>query len=366
MAFVLDPNDPSGLGMFSKPGRFTTEKYHIFQKKDEILSNQRKFLKVSSVLNIKLDTEQDRIRDNIDDEFKPRPIPKSQLRPIISLMEKTTSREEISRAKDKKNFAPPVGFYNPRFKQVERKPITLFDYELEVPRPRECFTTRNTDMDRPLTEAFDRTKTADGTLYDIPIPEKPYKRPFGGIDFDKTIPRGKFYTGVPDPHEDRFTYVEFPPQFSKTRRVPTVDLTKSQGRGKNKLIKEVYAPDYNPNYEYGKRRLPTVASFDKLSPRKPMSFKSITITDKFYDSSPMTSHVVSPRFSKSTPRENFPNTPLPSFMQKPVTSRTGIEQLSQKTLEINACGDSKFRDDTYYGTLRLSGQKTGYSEYNHA
>ena len=52
MAFVIDSNDPGGGGMFSKPGRFTNEKYIVFHKKDEILSNQRKFLKVTSVLNL--------------------------------------------------------------------------------------------------------------------------------------------------------------------------------------------------------------------------------------------------------------------------------------------------------------------------
>lgn len=54
MAFVLDANDPSNLGMFSKAGRFTSEKYIIFQKKDEILNNQRKFLKVTSLPHLKM------------------------------------------------------------------------------------------------------------------------------------------------------------------------------------------------------------------------------------------------------------------------------------------------------------------------
>lgn len=30
MAFVLDNTDPSGQGMFSKPGRYTSEKHMIF------------------------------------------------------------------------------------------------------------------------------------------------------------------------------------------------------------------------------------------------------------------------------------------------------------------------------------------------
>lgn len=54
MAFVTDNHDPSGLGMFSKVGRFTSEKYIIFQKKDEILFNKRKFLKVSTLPNLDL------------------------------------------------------------------------------------------------------------------------------------------------------------------------------------------------------------------------------------------------------------------------------------------------------------------------
>ena len=33
---------PTGMGMFSKAGRFTSEKYIIFQKKDEILYNKKK------------------------------------------------------------------------------------------------------------------------------------------------------------------------------------------------------------------------------------------------------------------------------------------------------------------------------------
>lgn len=52
MSFVTDAHDPSGLGMFSKVGRFTSEKYIIFQKKDEILYNKRKFLKVSNLPNL--------------------------------------------------------------------------------------------------------------------------------------------------------------------------------------------------------------------------------------------------------------------------------------------------------------------------
>lgn len=41
MALVTDMYDSQG--MFSKAGRFTSEKYIIFQKKDEILHNKIRY-----------------------------------------------------------------------------------------------------------------------------------------------------------------------------------------------------------------------------------------------------------------------------------------------------------------------------------
>jgi len=49
MAIVLDRSDPNGQGMFSKAGRVTAAKYVVFQKKVEILNNQKKFIRVSSL-----------------------------------------------------------------------------------------------------------------------------------------------------------------------------------------------------------------------------------------------------------------------------------------------------------------------------
>ena len=55
MTYVIDEHDPSGLGMFSKAGRFTSEKYIIFQRKDEILYNKKRVLKVSSYPSLGLE-----------------------------------------------------------------------------------------------------------------------------------------------------------------------------------------------------------------------------------------------------------------------------------------------------------------------
>jgi hypothetical protein len=46
---VKDKNDPGNQGMFSSAGRFTTEKYIVFQKKDEILTNKKMQKSVSDL-----------------------------------------------------------------------------------------------------------------------------------------------------------------------------------------------------------------------------------------------------------------------------------------------------------------------------
>lgn len=51
------------------------------------------------------------------------------------------------------------------------------------------------------------------------------------------------------------------------------------------MIKSVeYAPDYKPNYEYGKRGLGSVGmKFEKMSSRKPLISGKITLNDDWLD-----------------------------------------------------------------------------------
>lgn len=42
MALINDNFDPSGMGMFSKTGRCTTEQFYILRMKDEILAAEKK------------------------------------------------------------------------------------------------------------------------------------------------------------------------------------------------------------------------------------------------------------------------------------------------------------------------------------
>jgi len=62
-------------------------------------------------------------------------------------------------------------------------------------------------------------------------------------------------------------------------------MSKCLGRERNNLYKnQEYAPDYAPNWEYGKKRLGSCGpKFNKMSARKPLMFKTVSLNDDFLD-----------------------------------------------------------------------------------
>lgn len=98
-------------------------------------------------------------------------------------------------------------------------------------------------------------------------------------------------------------------------------MNKTLGRDYKFLFKDQeYAPDYEPKFEFGRRRLGSVgAPFETHSPRKPMHFISTCTNENFYDTSKSeTFKYFSPQktgFNTYSPRDYDSSSPLPSFMQ---------------------------------------------------
>ena len=69
------------------------------------------------------------------------------------------------------------------------------------------------------------------------------------------------------------------------RKLRTVDMKKSRGRDTQLLYKNLeFAPDYDPNFEYGKKRLGSSGpKFELNSPRKDMIHISYSSSDNFFD-----------------------------------------------------------------------------------
>lgn len=140
---VTEIEDPSGKGMFSKAGKYTSQKYSIFCKKDEILLDKRKLLKVSYIpkFNMKI-KDGDEELNNAEIEEKLRLIEeahnkKEQPKPVKGNMnisfKKTCARDQhfLNVAKEKlKTQAPPLGIYVP--KVVSKHIKVLPDIGVEV------------------------------------------------------------------------------------------------------------------------------------------------------------------------------------------------------------------------------------------
>jgi hypothetical protein len=67
------------------------------------------------------------------------------------------------------------------------------------------------------------------------------------------------------------------------RRVPSVSLAKNPGRDRqNKFYKEeVFAPDYDPKWEIGRKKAANVISFGLMSSRKPLNPKALNIETQY-------------------------------------------------------------------------------------
>jgi len=111
------------------------------------------------------------------------------------------------------------------------------------------------------------------------------------------LARERFFKPANNPHEERFIMRDFPAAFSKmrfeyeknyrltlwNRRVPSYDMGRSSGRDQM-TSHEKPLPDYDPNYEIGKRGLGSSGlHFFKQLSRKPIEHKSYCMNDEFFD-----------------------------------------------------------------------------------
>jgi len=351
MALVFDPNDPTNLGMFSKAGRYTNEKHIIFHKKEEILNNQRKFLKVTSLPHLKMEFEvkdPNKLLHEEEDEGRPHTAYSTKSKPEFEPFSKQMSRDRFYDSKKVRHPPPPCGFYNPKFKYTEKQPSTLFKYGKEKARPKFMKTETNFNIEEASQ----------------PIPDKIPKRVGGPIPMHLQSNRTTIMSPKDNPHESRFFFFEIPSASTKSKRPTTVDLTKSLGRDHKPMYKEApYSPDYTPNFEYGRKGLGSCGpKFNKVSARKAVEYKSPSINQSFFDTSKSETFKYrrpnTASFNYYSPRDTDPTSPLPSFMQKSVSSRMAVGSFGQKALETNNYFDAKFQ--TVYSAFSPTKSKIGF------
>jgi len=268
-----------------------------------------------------------------DDDDRPKMTPSSKTRPNFEPFSLQQSREDFYDTKKIKHPPPPCGFYNPRFAYTEKMPRTLFKYGKEKSKPQ--FFSTMTDFS--VEEATQ------------PLPDKLHKKIVGPTPFHLQTVRSPVTSPGNNPHESRFTFIDFPKNLGKNKRPLTVDMNKSRGRDTKLMYKTMeYSPDYNPNFEFGRKGLGNPGpKFEKKSSRKSVIIKSASINEEPFDPSlSETFKYQRPRtslFENYSPRYTDPTSPLPSFMQKSISSRIAVGTFRQKALETNNYSDGKFQ-----------------------
>lgn len=138
MVSINEKSDPSGLGMFSKSGRFTSQKYAIFRKKDEILQDKRKYLKVSHfpAFDMQFQKDDDKSDDGMAQKFAAlnnKEVDTEAPSNSKTTFDKYTGRYDHFLYKHKerlKRESPMVGLYHP--KKVVANVKNLPDYTKEL------------------------------------------------------------------------------------------------------------------------------------------------------------------------------------------------------------------------------------------
>lgn len=139
----------------------------------------------------------------------------------------------------------------------------------------------------------------------------------------------------------QFSYLEVPRISSRHRPIETFFMKKKQPRGPLFGHIEPDNSDYNPQFEYGKRRINSgVLFFEPITKRKPPGRPSTTKNEDLYDyngykgtnRSMILKRIPQTDLEKNIPKELDPESGLPSFLQKgrPMTANTLFNHREKK------------------------------------
>jgi hypothetical protein len=146
MALIKDNYDPSGYGMFSKVGRFTSEKYAIIRRKDELISPKAN----NSKANISIpaydpqddpqdfDNDGNSLQEDPNEHASTPNDTRSSKRATYTdgfKFSKGAQRGGYSEVQKSKNVGPPIGYYNPKIIQAHQTTFLYRDPKDLHPRP---------------------------------------------------------------------------------------------------------------------------------------------------------------------------------------------------------------------------------------
>lgn len=239
--------------MFSKIGHQTTQKFYLLQHKDLILNPKKRLYyakiytvpnKVKEIVNEVNNKEEENedelflaitqannIKQNkiiVKDNIKKNKLNKRKLNKnnITQPFYKIISRETNSYNNNKNNYVPPVGIYNPKIVQKNDKILRNYNFERKIKKNKKS---------KVLTHISDLN------------PDKLKAKIKGSIELSKMSTR--IASAVIKNININLDYDN-----NKKYKIKTFEFNKIQSRN-NYNIQNNINLSYNPNYEFGKKRI---------------------------------------------------------------------------------------------------------------
>ncbi|CAD8114705.1 unnamed protein product [Paramecium sonneborni] len=348
MALIHNQNDMQN--MFSKAGKITSEKYIIFQRKEEIINNRPRYFKgksqsvaSSEEVNQQADKKMPEIQNKKQEQItEAEQIQRKNQVKLSQPFSKQLSRQVGHYTKLSKDSKPSCGQYHVKYSELDKAIHSIHDYDKSL--------KQTTPLEVP-------GKHGEPENMDKPLVDRPRFSRTCFIDLIRQTPRPDIFFGRPTPHPDRFSFLNVTDSWSKIPRTPSVQLEKQLSRDQMIIYKKKqFAPDYQPNFEFGKKQLGSCgAPFDKLEQRKDIMTKIPPYNHEAYfefdvyskdPNSKLFRTPTAPNFKNMLDRECDGKSLLPSFMQKYSNTRMGITHLHQKMLEVNNFRDGRFQTVT--------------------
>ncbi|CAD8147606.1 unnamed protein product [Paramecium pentaurelia] len=349
MALIHNQNDIQN--MFSKAGKITSEKYIVFQRKEEIINNRPRYFKgksqsaaSSEEVNQQVDKKMPEISSKKQQEqiTEAEQIQRKNQVKLSQPFSRQLSRQVGHYTKLSKDSKPSCGQYHVKYSELDKAVHSIHDYDKSL--------KQTVPLEVP-------GKHGEPENIDKPIVDRPRFSRTCFLDLVRQTQRPDIFFGRPTPHPDRFTYLNVTDSWSKIPRTPSVQLEKQLSRDQMIIYKKKqFAPDYHPNFEFGKKQLGSCgAPFDKLEQRKDIMTKIPPYNHETYfefdvyskdPNSKLFRTPTAPNFKQMLDREQDGKSLLPSFMQKYSNTRMGITHLHQKMLEVNNFRDGRFQTVT--------------------
>jgi hypothetical protein len=305
------------IKLFSKTGNSISDRFKILKQSHEILSGQRRKVKVKAfqLPEFKVPSSKEHI---IIAEETVRRTTSRKKRRTPSAFFKSQSRDQFYKSKvratqGRKSTVPPCGHYEVNYDSVKKR--------VQTPN----FKERERKVFSPSVNS--------SVLSYLPEPHIRVSSP----DFSKQLSRSKLKTPSLDVNEQRFAeYRPEPPISSRVHRVSTPDMNRSPDRSFAIYKVTQHSPEYTPSYHLSQPDLGKgVIPFAKGQGRS-----SILIT-QIYDLSYEAKYDIvdrrspTPDLGKARQKHSRNTDSLPSYMQHSPT-RIGLTSVNDKALEMNS------------------------------